>query len=146
MRKLIIGVMAGMLLPLSPAFAAEPTQAELDAVEAATESATTAEEIAAAIEGMLAAAETDAQKQAILAAAMSIFSGDTAKLAAVGTAARNQSVPTNVVTAAAKDAGVNPSTVVSSSPNGTPGSNGNALSAPSVGSSSGGGTPVSPNS
>lgn len=140
MRRLVIGVVAGMLLPLSPAFA-EADATVVAQVQAATQQATTTEQIAAAIQQMLEAAETPEQQQAILTAAMSLYSSNTEALAAIGNAARNANVPTNTITQSAQDAGVSPAAVVGV---GIPGSSGTPVPAPPVNSGSGGGSTASP--
>lgn len=137
MRRLVIGVVAGMLLPLSPAFA-EADAAIVSEVQAATQLASTPEQISAAIQQMLETAATPELQQAILTAAMSLYSSNADVLAAVGDAARNANVPTNTIAQSAQDAGINPATVVGL---GIPGSNGTPVSAPPVNSGgSGGGT------
>ncbi|MBR9867931.1 MAG: hypothetical protein GYB18_12630 [Oceanospirillales bacterium] len=113
MRRLIIGVVAGMLLPLSPAFA-EADATVVSQVEAATQNASTPEQIAAAVEQMLKD-KTPEQQQAILTAAMSLYSSNQDALTAIGNAARNANVPTNIIAQAATDAGIS-STLVGLSP------------------------------
>ena len=96
MRRLVIGVVAGMLLPLSPAFA-EADATVVSQVQAATQNASTPEQIAAAVQQMLAGAETPEQQQAILTAAMSLYSSNQDALSSINTAAVNAGVPANVI-------------------------------------------------
>ncbi|UTW02473.1 hypothetical protein KDX31_14070 [Amphritea atlantica] len=136
MRRLVIGVVAGMLLPLSPAFA-EADAAIVSQVQAATQEASTPEQIAAAVQQMLEGAETPEQQQAILTAAMSLYASNQDALSSIGTAAKNAGVPTNTIVASAKDAGVSPAVAVGV---GIPGSNGTPVAPPSTSGGSGGGT------
>jgi len=139
MRRLVIGVVAGMLLPLSPAFA-EADASVVSQVQAATQEASTPEQISAAVQQMLEGAETPEQQQAILTAAMSLYASNQDALSSIGTAAKNAGVPTNTIVASAKDAGVSPAVAVGV---GIPGSNGTPVAPPAINSSngsSGGGT------
>ncbi|SER15029.1 hypothetical protein SAMN03080615_04108 [Amphritea atlantica] len=111
MRRLIIGVVAGMLLPLYPAFA-DSNDTIISQIQEATQDASTPEQISAAIEDMLANAESPEQQQAILTAAMSVYSADADALAAIGSAANNTGISPDVVTQSALAANVSPTDVL----------------------------------
>ncbi len=118
MRRLVIGVVAGMLLPLSPAFA-EADATVVSQVQAATQNASTPEQIAAAVQQLLESAETPEQQQAILTAALSLNASNTAVLAAINTAAVNAGVPATVISQAQVASNTVP-TVTTPSVNSTP--------------------------
>ena len=124
MRPLLIGALAGMmLLSISPAQAADLDQSVVDQVTAATPGATTPEALQSAIEAMLNNATSDAQKEAILTAAMSLNPSDSA-LSAIGAAASNTGVSPLIVASAATSTGSDLATVLASTAAGN-GNNGN---------------------
>lgn len=154
MRQVILGVVAGMvMLPMTSAQAANEDQSVVDQVQAAIQDAGTAADIQSAIEAMLNNAQTDAQRDAILSAAMSLNAGNPAALALVGNAARNAGLSDQQLITSALTANVSPDAVLPATAAGNPqgqgissGPTSTPVFAPAFGSSagSGGGGNASP--
>ena len=124
MRQVIFGVVAGIaMLPMASAQAADQDQSVVDQVQVAIQNANTPADVQVAIETMLKNAQSEAQKEAILSAAMSINAGNPAALAAIGNAANNAGVSLQSLTTAALTANVSPDAVLPATAAGNPGGN-----------------------